>query len=324
MHLRIRRVVDHRGNSIDCRRPGSAPVAGPKSWHDYRVLGGMESTHELETQPMPLAHVSPRSSSLRRALVQALVLSLVPVGIAFAQSSPLVRVIREGTEIRPAQHAKSDVIMTAPRGTELEVIHIEGDRYAHRDSNWYWVLLPRDPFGTRPAGWIRGDAVEYIPPAAVTPAPVPATGLAEAPRPQQARTEPSAAVASPLPVPAPEAPGPLAPAISEMVLNFNFGKSDLSDEAKGRLADAVALLKASAQGVSFALEGYADWTGPESFNEKLGLARAESVRRHLAEQHQIPIEKISVVSYGENNPAASNATREGRAQNRRVVIKVGT
>jgi outer membrane protein OmpA-like peptidoglycan-associated protein len=285
----------------------------------------MESTHELETQPMPHAHLSPQPSSLRRAFVQALVLSLIPLGTAFAQSRPQVRVARDGTELRPTQRAKSDVIMTAALGTVLEVIHIEGDRYAHRDSNWYWVLLPRDPFGARPAGWIRGDAVEYLPPVeTVKPAPAPATGLAEAPRPQQARNEPNErAVAPALPEPAPSvAVNP--PAVSEMVLNFSFGKSDLSDEAKGKLADAVALLKAGAQPVSFAVEGHADWTGPESFNEKLGLARAESVKRHLSEQHQIPIEKISVVSYGENNPAASNATREGRAQNRRVVIKVGT
>ena len=63
--------------------------------------------------------------------------------------------------------------------------------------------------------------------------------------------------------------------------------------------------------------------GSEPFNEKLGLARAENVKRYLAEQYQIPTEKISLVSYGENQPAASNSTKEGRAQNRRVVIKVG-
>ena len=47
------------------------------------------------------------------------------------------------------------------------------------------------------------------------------------------------------------------------------------------------------------------------------------MKRYLAEQHEIAIEKITVVSYGENQPAAPNDTREGRAQNRRVVLKVG-
>ena len=114
---------------------------------------------------MPHAHVSPRRS-FRRALTQAFVLSLIPLGSAFAQSYqpyPYVRVTRDETDIKPLR-GTSDVKMRAPKGTVLEVIHIEGDRYRHRDSNWYWVLLPRDPWATRPAGWIRGDAIEHIPP----------------------------------------------------------------------------------------------------------------------------------------------------------------
>jgi outer membrane protein OmpA-like peptidoglycan-associated protein len=63
-------------------------------------------------------------------------------------------------------------------------------------------------------------------------------------------------------------------------------------------------------------------TGPEGYNEKLGLARAEAVRRYLADQHQVEVTKITVVSYGERQPAVPNDTRDGRAQNRRVVIKV--
>jgi outer membrane protein OmpA-like peptidoglycan-associated protein len=57
-------------------------------------------------------------------------------------------------------------------------------------------------------------------------------------------------------------------------------------------------------------------------NEKLGLARAEAVKRYLYEKHQIPLHKINVISYGEEKPVAPNNTRDGRAQNRRVVIKV--
>jgi outer membrane protein OmpA-like peptidoglycan-associated protein len=75
--------------------------------------------------------------------------------------------------------------------------------------------------------------------------------------------------------------------------------------------------------VTIALEGHADAIGTEPFNEKLGLARAETVKQHLAEQHQIPVDKISVVSFGEVQPEATNDTPEGRARNRRVVVKVG-
>ena len=105
---------------------------------------------------MPHAHISPRRS-FRRALTQAFVLSLIPLGSAFAQANqslPFVRVTRDKTEIK-ALRGTDDVRMTAPKGAVLEVIHIEGDRYVHRDSNWYWVLLPHDPWATRPAGWTR-------------------------------------------------------------------------------------------------------------------------------------------------------------------------
>jgi len=62
--------------------------------------------------------------------------------------------------------------------------------------------------------------------------------------------------------------------------------------------------------------------GDEKYNEALGLQRAEAVKRYLYEQHQIPLHKMSTISYGERKPAAENRTRDGRAQNRRVVIKV--
>ncbi len=271
---------------------------------------------------MPHAHVS-RPSSLTRALVQALVFTLLPLGTAFAQSYPSVRVVREGTEISSLRGTKS-VRMSAPKGTVLEVTFVDGDRYQHRKSNWYWVLLPTDRVGTRPAGWIRGDAVEHVlPPPESTAHLTPAAeaSATEAPPAAPVRNEPGRmAVAEPAPV---EEVAAARPFIADVVVNFHFDRSDLTEEAKRTLAGAVANPRTTAQGLSIALEGHADWTGPEMYNERLGLARAEAVRRFLAEQFRIPAGQIRVVSYGENSPAASNATREGRAQNRRVVIKVG-
>ena len=60
----------------------------------------------------------------------------------------------------------------------------------------------------------------------------------------------------------------------------------------------------------------------ETLRERLGLNRAEAVKRYLYEKHQLPLHKMNVISYGEEKPAAENKTRDGRAQNRRVVIKV--
>jgi outer membrane protein OmpA-like peptidoglycan-associated protein len=72
----------------------------------------------------------------------------------------------------------------------------------------------------------------------------------------------------------------------------------------------------------FEIEGHTDSAGPTEFNERLGMERAEAVKRYLYEQHRIPLHKMNVISYGEEKPAGPNDTREGRAQNRRVVIKV--
>lgn len=280
---------------------------------------------ELETRPTPYAHVPPTPSSFRRALTQALLLSLLPLATAFAQSGPFVQVTRDGTDIRPTRRPTSGVIMTASRGTVLEVIHIDGNRYAHRDSNWYMVLLPRDSWGDRPSGWIRGDAVvEHVPP----PRPAPATQASvvqapqvpQVPQVQQARHEPSEMV---VPEAARVETVRAAQPVSDVVLHFDFGKSQLTDEARDKLASAVATLKANPQGLLVAVEGHADSTGPEAYNERLGMARAETVRQYLAAQLQIPADKISVVSYGESNPSAPNTTQEGRARNRRVLIKVG-
>jgi OOP family OmpA-OmpF porin len=256
---------------------------------------------------------------LRRALTQAFFISLLPLGTAFAQSYPFVRVTNDGTEISCWRGTK-EVRMTAPKGTVLEVIYVEGDRYTHRDSNWYWVMLPHGPWGTRPAGWIRGDDVEHVPPPP-EPAPAPKASLAEAPPAPVARNE-TREVAMPPRARVEEAPA-ARPVISDVVLYFQFGKSNLTDEARRTLANAVVTPKANARGVSVALEGHADWTGPEAYNDRLGLARAETVKRYLMEQLRIPADQISVVSHGENSPAAPNTTREGRARNRRVLIKGG-
>jgi outer membrane protein OmpA-like peptidoglycan-associated protein len=84
----------------------------------------------------------------------------------------------------------------------------------------------------------------------------------------------------------------------------------------------VAQLKANPNGAYIEVEGHTDNTGAKEYNDKLALERAEAVKRYLYEEHEIPLHRISVISYGPDKPAAPNTTRDGRAKNRRVVIKV--
>ena len=90
-------------------------------------------------------------------------------------------------------------------------------------------------------------------------------------------------------------------------------RSSISWSASSRLSPPAAIIE---------IEGHTDNSGPKNLNHRLGLERAENVKRYLYEQHQVPLHKINVISYGEEKPIAPNNKKDGRAQNRRVVIRV--
>jgi len=115
--------------------------------------------------------------------------------------------------------------------------------------------------------------------------------------------------------------------IYEVVLNedegnFKFGKVDLPDEAKQKIDEMVSHMKADPKNIFIEIEGHTDNVGSKTYNQTLGEERAEAVKRYLYEAHQVPLHKINVISYGEDKPVSPNNTKDGRAQNRRVVIKV--
>jgi peptidoglycan-associated lipoprotein len=110
--------------------------------------------------------------------------------------------------------------------------------------------------------------------------------------------------------------------LSEDSGGFKFGKTMLPDEAKAKIDQMVSHLKQDPKNVFIEIEGHTDNVGDKLINQKLGLERAEAVQRYLYEQYQIPLHKMNVISYGEEKPVAPNKTKAGRAQNRRVVIKV--
>ena len=110
--------------------------------------------------------------------------------------------------------------------------------------------------------------------------------------------------------------------LSEDQGHFKFNKTDLPDEAKQRIDQMITELKSNPQGAYFEIEGHTDNVGDKLVNEKIGMERADAVKRYLYEQHQIPLHRMNVISYGEDKPAGDNKTKDGRAQNRRVVIRV--
>jgi peptidoglycan-associated lipoprotein len=110
--------------------------------------------------------------------------------------------------------------------------------------------------------------------------------------------------------------------LSEDRGQFKLGKAVLPEDATMAIDSMVNQLKTDTKAVWVEIEGHTDSTGDKAYNERLGQMRAEAVKRYLYEKHQVPLHKINVISYGEDKPVAPNNTRDGRAQNRRVVIKV--
>ena len=104
--------------------------------------------------------------------------------------------------------------------------------------------------------------------------------------------------------------------------NFKLNDAKLPDAAKAQLDQLMAKVTANPTNAYFDIEGYTDSTGSPEINKKLGLARAEAVRDYLYTQHKVPLFRMNVISFGEDNPVSDNKTKDGRAQNRRVVIKV--
>jgi outer membrane protein OmpA-like peptidoglycan-associated protein len=109
---------------------------------------------------------------------------------------------------------------------------------------------------------------------------------------------------------------------SEDRVRFKLNSYELAKEAKSALDEFAAKVKALDKGVYLEIQGHTDDTGSSEYNDMLGQQRAEAVRRYLARQHQLPLGRMSTISYGDTLPVAPNKTQHGRAQNRRVVIVV--
>ena len=109
--------------------------------------------------------------------------------------------------------------------------------------------------------------------------------------------------------------------LSDDSVKFPVDSSKLSPEAQQRLSDFADKLKSDNRNVYLEIQGHTDAAGPPSLNERLGEERADAVRLFM-NQHGVALNRMNTISYGEKDPVASNKTRVGRAQNRRVLLIV--
>jgi outer membrane protein OmpA-like peptidoglycan-associated protein len=134
---------------------------------------------------------------------------------------------------------------------------------------------------------------------------------------------PAAAPPPPPPPPVAQAPAP-APVVKKKIVlrsvHFDFNKSIIRSDAVAVLNEAAETLKAEG-GIAVIVEGHTDSVGSDAYNQKLSQRRADAVRQYLV-KHGIPANRITAEGFGESRPVASNDTADGRAQNRRVELRV--
>ena len=102
-------------------------------------------------------------------------------------------------------------------------------------------------------------------------------------------------------------------------VNFELGKAVLLPVSRDILTEVARSLVDNPQ-VRVEAAGHTDSTGSRAVNERLSLARAESVKVYLIE-NGVPAERMAVQGYASTQPVATNKTASGRAQNRRVELR---
>jgi OOP family OmpA-OmpF porin len=111
--------------------------------------------------------------------------------------------------------------------------------------------------------------------------------------------------------------------VNQTSVQFGFDKDVLTKEATDAL-DQLAGNVPNTKGYIITVEGATDSTGDAEYNYALSQRRADAVIQYLASQHNVPAYKIYLIGLGKDKPVESNTTREGRAKNRRVDVRLMT
>lgn len=237
---------------------------------------------------------------LRAALFVLAALALSsPAAHAGPGTPAFVRVTVDDTLIvRWHPRAPSDVIARVDTGTTLEALD--------EDNGYYWIIAPRDEFGTRRAGWIDVRRVEAVP-APARPAAAPALAAAETPA--AARTQEADRSAEPVRT-------IRSYAFEDLI--FDRDRATLAPDAT-RILDRAAITLNDDRMLRLMIEGHTCSLGSPAYNLALGERRATAVRDYLIGRG-VAADRLDTVSVGEERPAHDNAQEATRQLNRRVVL----
>ncbi len=109
--------------------------------------------------------------------------------------------------------------------------------------------------------------------------------------------------------------------VQQTTIQFGFDKAELTRKDKQMLDDFAAQF-ANQRHYIVQVEGYTDSTGPADYNYQLSQRRADAVIQYLATKYNVPAHKIFLIGLGKDNPVAQNTTAKGRAENRRVDVRL--
>lgn len=174
----------------------------------------------------------------------------------------------------------------------------------------------------RDANWTPATAAQGCDGALAPPAPKPAAPPPPPPAPPPAPAPaPRAAPPAPPPPPPPPPPAPVSEKVTYAAdAFFDFDKANLKPEAQAKLTDLVDKTKGINLEVVIAV-GHTDSIGTGSYNQKLSVRRADSVKGFLVGKG-VEKNRIYTEGKGSTQPVADNKTAEGRAKNRRVEVEV--
>ncbi len=109
--------------------------------------------------------------------------------------------------------------------------------------------------------------------------------------------------------------------LNQEQIRFKFNSAKLDDQGKKVLDDIAQKIKENPDAI-LVMEGHTDATGPADYNIQLGQKRLEAVMRYLVVDQEVPMNRISDMSFGKDKPLNPNKGKEARAENRSVVIRV--
>lgn len=101
---------------------------------------------------------------------------------------------------------------------------------------------------------------------------------------------------------------------------FDTNSSTIKPESYTELDNVVQFMTVTVPTATGVVEGHTDSAGADAYNQSLSQRRADAVMKYLVDKG-VPAARISATGFGETQPVADNATADGRALNRRVVMR---